>query len=279
METNWLLLIGAATAGSLVSLIGGFLLISRQLDIRRVQLVAVPFAAGALLAAAFFDLIPEAFELGESAESTAGIMLLGFMIFFVLERTLGWFHHHHEHETPTVQRRSAQSLIVIGDILHNAIDGLVIGAAFLVDPVVGIVTTAAVAAHEIPQELGDFGVLLSLGMPKRRVIVVNLLSAVATVVTASLVFAFGDAVASLEAGLLAFTAGLFIYIAASDLIPTIHAEPRPRAANLQAVVLFVGIIAIGLTTSLAHSYIGHDHEAPRAAEIDTAEEHHGHDEH
>lgn len=257
MESNWFILLLAATAGSMVSLIGGFILLSRKIDGSRIQRIAVPFAAGALLAAAFFDLIPEAFESGVPAETIAGLMLIGFLIFFILERFLGWFHHHHSPNDEGHRHHSAKSLIVIGDTLHNMIDGLVIGGAFLVDPVVGVVTTMAVAAHEIPQELGDFGVLLAMGMSKKRVVLVNILSALATVAAASLVYAIGGAFAGLEETLLAVTAGLFIYIAAADLIPTIHAEAETRSANIQAVILLFGIAFLGMTTMLAHEYLGH----------------------
>ncbi len=258
---EWLVLIGASLVGSVFSLIGGVLLLAKRISTKRVQRIAVPFAAGALLAAAFLDLLPEAVEHGSSLPAIMSLVLSGFVLFFVLERFLGWFHHHHDHgasDVHTKRQRSTRSLIVIGDTLHNAIDGMVIGAAFLADPTVGIITTIAIAAHEIPQEVGDFGVLLALGMRRRNVLLVNIASALATVVAAVLIFGLGSSLAALEPVLLAIAAGMFLYIAASDLVPTIHEEPSPRVANYQTMILLFGIIFVGLTTTFIHSFIEHE---------------------
>lgn len=255
---DWILLITASLLGSLFSLVGGLFLLSKRLSPRKVQLVAVPFAAGALLAAAFIELIPEALESSEPSTTIMSLVLCGFIFFFILERFLGWFHHHHDHANIDVTRKrqdSTKSLIIVGDTLHNALDGMVIGAAFLADPTVGIITTVAVAAHEIPQEIGDFGLLLALGMNRKKVLLVNILSAVITVVTASLVFGFGSSLDAIQPVLLALAAGLFVYIAASDLVPTIHEEPSIKIANLQTLILIVGVIFVGITTTLIHSAI------------------------
>lgn len=253
---QWLLLIGASLVGSLFSLIGGFLLLAKRIKVEQVQRIAVPFAAGALLAAALLDLLPEALEGNETTLTVMSLVLCGFVVFFVLERFLGWFHHHHDHHEQGLKRRqSTRSLIVVGDTLHNAIDGMVIGAAFLADPVVGIITTAAIAAHEIPQEIGDFGVLLSLGMRRRTVLLVNILSAVATVVAAVLVFGLGTTLTAYEPVLLALAAGMFIYIAGSDLVPTIHEERSAKVANYQTMILLFGVVFIGLTTTLTHEFL------------------------
>lgn len=264
---NWIILLAAVTIGSLISLIGGLYLIYGKRGTRLLQRLAVPFAAGALLAAAFLDLIPEAIEHGEAAQVSAFI-LLGLVVFFILERSLSWFHHHHEEETTKSHRRNT-TLIVIGDTLHNFIDGLAIGAAFLVDPAVGVVTTVAIAAHEIPQELGDFGLMLSKGMAKNRVLLVNLVSALATVIGAALVYGLGGDLPISESALLAVTAGFFIYIAASDIIPTIHAEPERRWANIQTIVLLTAIVIIGTVAQVAHSIVPHAEEtAETAHEVD-----------
>lgn len=262
---EWLLLLIAAVFGSIISLAGGVYLLYGKWGVEKLQRVSVPFAAGALLAAAFVDLLPEAME-GSDTHFISLVVLSSFLVFFLLERSLSWFHHHHEesheqHANPRYRRNS--SLIVIGDTLHNFIDGLAIGASFLVSPATGIVTTIAITAHEIPQEIGDFGLLLAKGMRRRNVVWANLLSALATIVGAVLVYALGGSLPVSEPLLLAITAGFFIYIAASDIIPTIHAEPKRRAANIQAAVLLVGVLFVGITTTLAHGMIGghdHDHE-------------------
>jgi zinc and cadmium transporter len=252
MDSGWLLLIVSALIGSLFSLIGGVLLLVKKIDNKKIQLVALPFAAGALLAAAFGDLIPEAIE-HSNAEYASLVVLIGFLFFFCLERFLGWFHHHHEHKSDA--HRPTKILIIAGDAVHNLIDGIAMGAAFLADPVAGIVTTIAVAAHEIPKEMGDFGLLLGLGMGRRRVLLANLFSAGATVLGAAAVYGIGGSIVSIEPALLASTAGFFIYIAASDLIPTIHAETELKAANLQTAVLLAGTIAVFVAITSAHKLL------------------------
>ncbi|NLA42893.1 ZIP family metal transporter [Candidatus Saccharibacteria bacterium] len=259
---DWILLLVASTVGSVVSLSGGIYLLYGKKGSRHVQKYAVPFAAGALLAAAFLDLLPEAFSHGD-ARSVSIAILSAFLFFFLLERGLSWFHHHHEHEDEKrhKNRHRTSALIIIGDTLHNFIDGLAIGAAFLVNPAMGIATTLAVAAHEIPQEIGDFGLLLARGMKKKRIILVNLLSALVTVIGAALVYGFGGHLEVPEAILLGIIAGFFIYIAASDIVPTIHNESDRRNANIQSVVLLFGVVFVGVVTTIAHGYIAHpDHD-------------------
>jgi len=255
--SDWLILLAAVTAGSVISLIGGLYLIYVKRGTRMLLRLAVPFAAGALLAAAFLDLLPEALEQAEPVD-VMKFTLIGLVGFFVLERSLNWFHHHHdetEHEHTTGRRNI--SLIVIGDTIHNFIDGLAIGAAFLADPSIGLITTIAIAAHEIPQEVGDFGLMLAKGMAKRKVLLVNLVSAVATVAGAVLVYGFGDTLTLPLGLLLAITAGFFIYIATSDIIPTIHAEPERRWANIQTLILITAIVFVGIVATLVHSITPH----------------------
>jgi zinc and cadmium transporter len=255
--SDLLILLIAVTAGSMLSLLGGLYLIYGKKGAATIQRLAVPFAAGALLAAAFLDLLPEAIQHGDG-EQVSLYALIGLVTFFILERSLSWFHHHHDDEVSHGVGRRTTSLIVIGDTVHNFIDGLALGAAFLVSPAVGIVTTLAIAAHEIPQEVGDFGLLLSKGMAKQKVLLVNILSAFATVIGAVLIYGFGGELHISESILLALTAGFFIYIAASDIIPTIHAEPERRWANIQTLVLIIGIVFVGFAAHVAHDFMGHD---------------------
>ena len=263
---EWMMLLLATTLGSLLSLIGGIFLLSKRISVDRVQRVAIPFAAGAMLAVAFLDLLPEALEGASSSMHVFSFVLCGFVLFFTLERFLSWFHHHHTHpeqgtHSTHAKNASVRSLVVVGDTTHNAIDGMVIGGAFLADPMLGVVTTVAIAAHEIPQEIGDFGALLSLGMRRRNVLLVNIISALITVVTASLVFGFGGQLLALQPIMLALTSGMFLYIAASDLIPTIHSEPSSRVANYQTLVLLAGIVIIGFLSMSAHKLMPHSESA------------------
>ena len=173
--------------------------------------------------------------------------LIGFLVFFVMERFLRWFHHHHEHEAKGDQ--SNRSLIIIGDTLHNFIDGLAIGAAFLVSIPTGIITTLAVSAHEIPKELGTFALLLDRGWKDKTVVLANIATAIATIIAAVIVFNLGKDISELVAPLLAMTAGFFIYVAASDIIPDIHEQPQ-KVGTIQAMMLVIGVILVGLVITL-----------------------------
>lgn len=237
---TFLLMLLAITAGSAVSLIGGSIIFLAKKRRERAIRIALPFGAGALLAAAFFDLLPESFEFGE-ARALLLWVLVGFTVFFVLERTASWFHHHHEHEKKNEQQNI---LVMIGDLLHNFIDGIAIGTAFLANPATGFITTVAVSAHEIPKELGTFGILLSRGWRDKKVILANIATAVGTIVAASVVYGLGSVVHLPVGQLLALTSGFFIYVAASDIIPDIHEQER-RVGTLQAIILVVAIVLVG----------------------------------
>ena len=242
--------------GSVFSLIGAILLIKSSKDTNKFIHYAMPFGAGALLAAAFLGLIPEAMHQLEPIVAALW-MLGGFLLFFVLERGLSWFHHHHNHEESNKAKNKTQTyLVVIGDTLHNAIDGVALGAAFLVSPATGIGAALAIAAHEIPQEIGDFGILLSKGMKAKKAILVNILSALATVAAALLTFWLGHNGIINVAPLLAVAAGFFIYVAAADIIPDIHERPHKEAFQ-QSLMLLLGVAIVGgviLSTMDSHTH-------------------------
>ena len=260
--------------GGVFSLLGGFLLLSKKKTATRLIDYATPFAAGALLAAAFADLLVEAAETGD-VETALRFTLVGIVLFFLLERFLHWFHHHHEHEDehkdPTVP------LIIIGDTLHNFIDGIAIAAGFLVSTETGVIVTLAVAAHEIPQEIGDFGLLLSKGMKRQKVILVNFLSALATVVGAVLFFQLGQGYSLPLDTILGLVAGFFIYIAVSDIIPSIHHNENKQLAGPQTFMLLLGVLLVSIVTTQLHAYIepGHSHGEEHHDEEDYE---HGHEE-
>lgn len=237
----------AILAGSALSLIGGALIFLTKKRRPMAITMALPFGAGALLAAAFFDLLPESFEHGEPRVLLVWA-LIGFMIFFLFERLVTWFHHHHEHQLGQTNH-SKNHLVVIGDVLHNVIDGVAIGAAFVANPVTGFITTIAVSAHEIPKELGTFGILLSRGWRDRKVLTVNVMTAVGTVLAAGTTYLLGNVFAIPLGPLLAMTAGMFIYIAASDIIPDIHEQPR-RIGTIQAIVVLLSICLVGIIIKL-----------------------------
>lgn len=248
--------------GSIGALIGGLLLISKEKFALRVSHFLASFAAGTLLGTAFFDLLPEAAHHVEEEQSDINIFfwtLLGIILFFFIERFIHWFHHHedyHEHEEfHKHESKTSVPLIIIGDTVHNFIDGVVIAATFMVSIPLGIITTLAVAAHEIPQEIGDFGLLLHKGMKRIKIIYVNVLSALAAFAGAILTYFMGDMIEYALPIFLAITAGFFIYIASSDLIPEIHHERRKGFALIESLLLVLGIIVIMVSVS----FLEHGH--------------------
>ncbi len=244
-------LVAAIIIGSAVSLTGGVFLLRAKKHRELAILLTLPFGAGALLAAAFFDLLPESFKLSDP-KSMLLWTLGGFTLFFVLERSASWFHHHHQHhhhDDEHYKNAQQRRLIVFGDMMHNAIDGFAIGAAFIVSVPTGIITTLAVSAHEIPKELGTFALLLSRGWKDKIVVIANLATAVATVITGLIVYLLGTHSQLPVGPLLAVTAGFFIYVAASDIIPDIHEQPH-RTGTIQEIMLVAGIIIVGSVITL-----------------------------
>ncbi len=254
-------------AGGLFSLLGGILLLRNKTWSEKLATYATPFAAGALLAAVFLDLLPEGVQSSE-VETVMMSALAGVLLFFFAERFLRWFHHHHPHEGQHAD--PSTTLIIAGDTLHNALDGVAIAAAFLISVPTGIVTTFAVAAHEIPQEIGDFGLLLAKGMKRRSVLLVNIVSALATVAAAVVTFALGSGTTLPVGVLLGVSAGFLLYIALSDVIPSIHERPAKRLLDRQALLLIAGLVIVGLSINLAHRYVdvnhGHEEESSQNSE-------------
>lgn len=219
----------------------------------------VSFATGALLGAALLGLLPHALEgLGEADMHVIPMtVLLGLLGFFLLEKMVLWRHCHHDHcevhaPSTEVQRRSTGTMILVGDGLHNFLDGVLIAGAFLTDIHLGVVTSLAVVAHEIPQEVGDFAVLLHSGFSRGRALYYNIAASLTTVIGGVLAYYL---LQDLEAALpyvLAVAASSFIYIAVADLIPTLHERVEVRATLQQILLIAAGIIVIYLTHSSLH---------------------------
>src|SRR5687768_11005660 len=211
----------------------------------------VSFAIGALLGAAFLEIIPHAFEEGE-AHQVAFSILGGIFGFFVLEKLLLYRHCHTEHCEVHDAHDHGRSgtLIVVGDSVHNFVDGVLIAAAFLQGTELGIIAAAAIIAHEIPQEVGDFLILLHSGYSRARALAMNLLSSVATVVGGVLGYFALGLVAHWEATLLGVVAASMIYVAVADLIPGLHRQPELRDTASQALLIALGIGAIAAVRAL-----------------------------
>ena len=255
-----LLIIICSLVGGIFSLIGGILLTFHK-KAAKIAAYATPFAAGALLAAAFIDLLPEAIESSSDHALVPLSTLLGLTTFFLLETFIQWFHCHAHQKEPHPKEKNSQPvvpLLILGDTLHNAIDGAAIAGAFLISPASGIIVTIAIAAHEIPQEIGDFAVMIHHGVSRRRTIIINLLSALAATASALLFYLLGNQLSQFLPILLGFVAGFFIYIAATDIIPTIHHDPVRHSRNIKSFWFIVGIIVVSLTIFSLHQF-SHQH--------------------
>jgi zinc and cadmium transporter len=237
----WILL--ACLAGGALS-IGIAALVAFRVQSRWVPTL-VSFAVGALLGAVFLDIIPHLFEKNPDPGRAAGFILAGILAFFVLEKLLLWRHHHGDPEEGEAHSHDGHDhgrsgwMIVAGDSFHNFTDGVIIASAFLADTRLGIVTSLAIVAHEIPQEIGDFLILLHSGFTKKKALILNLLSSLATVVGALLgYFTLAGAMEWVSA-LLAIAAASMIYISVADLIPGLH--KRAALGETLGQVAFIGL--------------------------------------
>ncbi|HLD78272.1 MAG TPA: ZIP family metal transporter [archaeon] len=265
MDILFLQILIAVALVSAVSFIGILALTKRRAVLERALLPLVSFAAGALLATALLDLLPEALEGAEASGLAASALfpfvLAGIVLFFALERLLHWHHHHSlEHAAERMEEHASGRglkalpwLNVVGDFVHNALDGVAIAAAFLVDPALGIATTIAVIAHEIPQEVGDFSLLLYSGWSVRKALSFNFLSALGAVVGAVIAYLTAGAVEASTPLLAAFAAGALLYIATADLVPELHKEQRLGRSLIQLALFLLGIALLALVgAAFAH---------------------------
>lgn len=274
MSTLLLIVIFTAIGGILsVLAAGGFLLLPEQ---KRQSLLphGVSFAIGALLTGAFCGLIPHAFEdvAVDDMQMLSATILIGILLFFVLEKLLVWRHchshaceahgeeshddhHAHNHQNDH-GRRVAGMFIILGDSIHNFVDGVLIGAAFLTDPQLGIVTSLAVTAHEIPQEVGDFAILLHSGYTRGKALFYNMLASLTTVIGGVLAyFSLGD-LHHILPYFLTLAASSFIYIAVADLIPSLHQKTDIKTSLQQIGFILAGVVLILLMQTIAHRFEG-----------------------
>jgi len=218
---------------SLISLVGIFFITMKEQVFKKILLLLVSFASGTLLGAAFLDLIPE--SVSAHSETAFVAILVGILAFFLLEKSL--WRHCHERECPI---HTFAYLNLLGDGVHNFIDGVVIAASFLASVPLGVSTTLAVIAHEIPQEIGDFSILIHGGLGKVKALYYNFLIATIAIFAAALTYFFSASFPNLTY-LLAFAAGGFIYIATTDLIPELQKETEPSKSAAQFLLLLLGI--------------------------------------
>src|SRR3989344_1575431 len=237
--------IGSVVLVSLVSLIGLFTISFSVEKLKNILFILVAFAAGSLIGDVFFHLLPEYIEMGEFTVISSSLIIVGIVTMLFIEKFIHWHHCHHvsslEHAHPFA------IMNLIGDAFHNFLDGLIVGASYLVSIPVGIATTIAVVLHEIPQEISDFGVLLQGGFKKTKALMFNFLSALTAVLGVVLALILNELMGGMDKILIPFTIGAFIYIAGTDLIPEIHKELKVHRSLAQLLAFVLGIlIMLGL---------------------------------
>ena len=255
---SWIVLF--TVFGGVLSVLGASLvLFLPKKIISKVLPFSVSFATGALLSVSFVGLIPHALEdVGMENFHTLSITIMGgLLFFFMLEKMVLWRHCHHDDceghvDVHAHSHKSAGTLILVGDTVHNFVDGVLIAAAFLTDIHLGVVTALAVTTHEIPQEIGDFAILLQSGFTRKKAIFYNVISSFATLVGGLLAYFWMADFEHLLPYILAFAAASFIYIAVADLIPTLHKRVSPAAAFEQIGLILSGILIIGWLHSFIH---------------------------
>jgi len=257
MTLVWIL--AATVAGGVLSVLAAAAL---ALNARESWVpVLISYAVGTLLGAVFLELLPQAFERADSLEGMAVTILAGILLFFVLEKLVLWRHCHVEqceaHDPPLAPHHDhgrSGTMIMIGDTIHNFVDGILIAAAFLADHQLGIVTAVAIIAHEIPQEVGDFVILLHSGYSKGRAFIFNVLSSTAMVLGGAIGYLALQSVQHWIPSLLGLAAASMLYVSVADLIPGLHKRPELLATLQQVVLITLGVATIWLVGELAHGH-------------------------
>jgi len=231
---------------SLISLIGIFFLSLKEDILKKNINFLISLAIGALLGDAFIHLIPEIVKNGANENITSLMIIGGILTFFVIEKFIHWHHHGEEGEQEENHIHPVGKLVLFTDGFHNLIDGVIIGATFLVSIPLGIATTLAVIVHEIPQEVGDFAVLIHSGYSNKKALLYNFISALAAVLGTIIVFIFGSSIQNSIIWFLPIATGGFIYISMSDLIPELHKTKELKHSLLQflAIILGVGLMLL-----------------------------------
>ena len=240
--------LGSVILVSLLSLVGILTLSFNRARLRKLLIFMVAFAVGALFGDVFIHLLPESFEKIGANLTTALLVISGFLVFFVLEKFIRW--RHVGSAAGEKQVRPVVTMNLIGDAAHNLIDGMLIAASYMVSVPIGITTTLAILLHEIPQEIGDFGILVHGGLSVRKALLFNLMAATLAIFGALITLVIGEQFRDFAAYLLPLTAGGFIYIAGPDLIPELQQERKISVSVVQLIALLLGIAIMALLTLL-----------------------------
>ena len=250
-------IVAATLLGGLLSVLAAAL-IALNAKITHVP-VLISYAVGTLLGAAFLELLPHAFGMAASPENMAGTILFGILLFFVLEKLVLWRHCHieqceaHDPPQPVHDHGRSGMMIMIGDTFHNFVDGVLIAAAFLANIELGVVTALAIIAHEVPQEVGDFLILLHSGYTKMQALLFNMLSSVAMIAGGVLAYFALQTMQHWIPSLLGLAVASMLYVSVADLIPGLHRRPEIQATVQQVILIALGVATIWLVGELAHS--------------------------
>ncbi|TSC84918.1 MAG: zinc/iron permease [Parcubacteria group bacterium Gr01-1014_13] len=234
-------ILGANLLVGLIGVVGAYSLIHFFIKNRSKVMILVSFAAGAMIAVSFFDLLPEAIAEHGNVMLIMEYLVIGFVAFLLIEKAFFYYHCHEEN----CERHASAKLVIIGDSIHNLLDGVAIAASFLVSPTLGIATTIAIIIHEIPQEFGDIGILVHAGYSKTKALFFNFISGLFAVLGGLVGFYYLNRFESFIPYVLALTAGGFIYIAAADLLPEVHAESNTRTKiSIHSIAIILGIVVL-----------------------------------
>lgn len=248
MTINYLYAFISVIIVSLVSLVGVFSLSFKDEVLKKYINFFISLAIGALLGDAFIHIIPEAFKSNLGVNLSGILIIVGILLFFVIEKFVHWHHHGEDKEEEHIH--PVGELILFTDGFHNLIDGAIIGASFLVSIPVGIATTLAVILHEIPQEIGDFAVLIHAGYTKQKALLWNFISALASFLGLIIVFVFGNIMENAVLWFIPIAAGGFIYIAVADLIPELHKTKEIKHSLIQLFIIVLGVLSMVVLTLL-----------------------------
>ena len=235
---------------SIFSMVGGLFLVWKHKFAKKASFFLISFAAGVLLGVAFLDLLREALEELGSIELVSIVALSAIIVFFVLERLLWWYHHHslhmedNEHDKEHILNKGQAYLLLSGDSIHNFVDGVLIAAAFMTDFYLGLTVTIGVIAHEVPQEIADFSIMLNAGLKRSKVLLLNFASAMTNPIGAVGAFLAFSFIEGISAYALAIAAGVFIYLALSDLVPALHHNKEHKYDFVQTALLVAGVLLI-----------------------------------
>ncbi len=242
MLTNYLYGLFGVIIVSLVSFVGVFSLLIKEDSLKKYINFFISLAIGALLGDAFIHMIPEAFKSKLNPSIIGILIIIGIMLFFILEKFIHW--HHHGEDKNESHIHPVGKLILFTDGFHNFIDGIIIGASFLVSVPVGIATTLAVILHEIPQEIGDFAVLIHSGYSNKKALWFNFYSGLASVLGLIFLYIFGNILNNSIVLFIPIAAGGFIYIAVADLIPELHKTKEIKHSLIQIGIIMIGVISM-----------------------------------